>query len=223
MQPLCDVIAVAARPSPLSLVQVEEVREELERCSEHVAFDVVTIETVGDRDRTTSLRTMEKTDFFTHEIDKSLFDGRCRIAIHSAKDLPDPLAIGLQLVALTRGVDSSDVLVLSKGVVESALNDERIVVATSSQRREDVVRESYPRLRFCDVRGNVGERIAQLDAGKFDALVVAMAALIRLGLCEELNTVPLPGETASGQGRLAVVAREGDREMEELFQQIDVR
>ena len=116
-----------------------------------------------------------------------LLKGECRLAIHSAKDLPDPLPKGLCLAALTKGVDSSDSLVFREG--------EKLppngVVATSSERREECVRLLYPDARFVDLRGNIQQRLSLLIQGRVDGVVVAEAALIRLGLTH-LNRIKLP-------------------------------
>src|SRR6185503_13101260 len=143
------------------------------------------------------------------EIDALLLQGGCRIAIHSAKDLPEPLPAGLKLVALTRGVDPSDALVFLKPLPCNAL------IGTSSERRAATIRDVYPTFRCIDVRGTIQQRLALLEERVLDGLVVAEAALIRLQL--QPNRIPLPGQTAPQQGRLAVVAREDDTEMQELF------
>ncbi len=202
------LIKVGARSSTLSRRQVEEVRAEFP----YVKFDPIFVKTHGDRDRATSLRALEKTDFFTREIDEMLLRGECRIAIHSAKDLPEPLPKGLELITLTKGVDPSDSLVLRK---EEHLS-EGFVVATSSVRREEMVREILDDVRFVDIRGTIEERLAKLENKEFDGVVIAEAALIRLGLTR-LNRIRLPGETTPLQGRLAILARSGDKEMSSLF------
>jgi hydroxymethylbilane synthase len=187
---------------------VQEVYEEL-RVHHDVLFEPIWIQTAGDRDLTISLRTLDKTDFFTREIDALLLQGGCRIAIHSAKDLPEPLPEGLKLVALTRGVDPSDALVF----VEPLLPNARI--GASSARREAVVRALYPTCLCIDIRGTIQQRLALLEERVIDGLVVAEAALIRLGL--KIHRIALPGPTAPMQGRLAVIAHADDIEMQELF------
>jgi hydroxymethylbilane synthase len=205
-------ITVGARSSPLSKKQVEEVYGELKALHPHVVFRPIYVETMGDRDRTTSLRTLDKTDFFTRDIDQMLLKKECRIAIHSAKDLPEPLPKGIVLAALTKGIDCSDSLVLR----QNAPIPKGGVVATSSERREQSVRQLFPDVRFVDIRGNIQERLAKLTNGEVDGVVIAEAALIRLGLTH-LNRLRLPGEAALLQGRLAVTVREGDHQMLELF------
>lgn len=174
----------------------------------HLLFAPIFIKTSGDCDRTTSLRTLDKSDFFTREIDEMLLKGECRLAIHSAKDLPEPLPKGLKLVALTKGVDPSDSLVLRQGEQLGA----KKIVATSSVRREEMVRLLFPDVDFVDIRGTIGERLAKLEKGEVDGVVIAEAALIRLELTH-LNRISLPGETAPFQGRLAIIARADDHEI----------
>src|ERR1700733_9238273 len=105
-------LPVGARGSPLSQKQVAEVLTELRQFHPATQFVPVWITTTGDQDLKTSLRNLEKTDFFTKEIDERQNAGDFRISIHSAKDLPEPLHPGLTIVALTKGQDPSDVLVL---------------------------------------------------------------------------------------------------------------
>ncbi|MCP5469462.1 MAG: hydroxymethylbilane synthase [Chlamydiales bacterium] len=200
-------IKIGARSSLLSRKQVEEVFNELQ-----VPYEPIWIETTGDRDLKSSLRTLDKTNFFTKELDEGLLAGEFRVAVHSAKDLPDPIPEGLEVIALTKGVDSSDSLVLRE--------EERLragmVIATSSQRREENVAQLQEGLLFVDIRGSIRQRLDRLYEKKVDGVVIAEAALIRLGLLH-LNRITIPGKTSPLQGRLAVIARKGDEAMRELF------
>lgn len=217
-----QTISVGTRSSPLALVQVHEILEAIHQHNPHVHFEVICVETSGDADQITSLRSIrEKSDFFTREIDELQAHGGCRIAIHSAKDLPEPLHPSLTLVALTKGVDPSDVLVIPDGeTLESLPSGAQI--ATSSERREDAVRCLREDLRFVDIRGPIEKRLAELDYGRVDGVVIAEAALIRLGLTS-LNRIVLPGPTAPLQGQLAILARKDDAEMATLFAALDCR
>lgn len=214
-------IVAGARKSPLSRAQFEEIKRDLSFCRPEVRLDSHFLETSGDLDRKTSLRSLGKTDFFTKEIDRLVLAGKCRVGIHSAKDLPEPLAEGLVLVALTRGLDPSDVVVLRKGEALNSL-PAGARIATSSARREEAVSALRDDFAFVDLRGTIGERIALLERGEADGVVVAEAALIRLGLLH-LNRVVIPGETVPFQGQLAVVARNDDLQMREIFECLDSR
>lgn len=182
---------VGARSSPLSRAQVAEIKREL-----NIDFDVVWVETTGDKDKITSLRNMEKTDFFTRELDELLLSGKIDAAIHSAKDLPDPLPDGLYIEYLSVGLDPRDSLVFQEPVR---------VVATSSSRREEAVKEFYPDCKIVDLRGTIHERLARVGRD-VDGVVVAECALIRLGL-DHLPRKILLGPTAYLQGKLALLRR----------------
>lgn len=212
-----DEILVGARASPLSRAQFQE----LERLLPSLSFRPLFVETTGDLDQKTSLRTLDKTDFFTKEIDALLLSGACRIAVHSAKDLPDPLPKGIHMAALTRGVDSSDSLVLHPGQSLETLKANPLI-ATSSAKRELAVSALLPQAQFCDIRGTIGKRLEKLQSGSIDGIVIAEAALIRLGLTH-LNRIKLPGTSTQLQGQLAILARTNDQPMQELFAPFDVR
>jgi hydroxymethylbilane synthase len=141
------------------------------------------------------LRDIGKTDFFTRELDQMLLRGEIDAAIHSAKDLPEPLPKGLVVALITKGVDPRDCLVIKREPVR--------LVAASSLRREEAVRAIFPDCQCVDVRGTIHERLEK----EVDGVVVAEAALIRLKITD-LNRLFLPGPTAPMQGRLAIVCRE---------------
>lgn len=216
-------ILIGARSSPLSRVQVYEVVETItqQHPELEMVFCPIWIDTIGDFDKKSSLRDKDKTDFFTRQIDQALLSGSCRIAVHAAKDLPEPLPAGITLIALTTGVDPADVLVLPAGVM--ALNElpNSPLIATSSLRREQAVRCILPTARFCDIRGTIAERLEFLDSGACEGLVVAEAALIRLQISRK--RIILQGASAPMQGRLAVLALQADKEMQQLFSSIDSR
>ncbi len=215
------IVPIGARPSSLSKAQVKEILENLQSHYPQVTFEIYYLSTLGDRDQVTSLRSLERTDFFTKDIDQWVLEGQGRVGIHSAKDLPLSLTSGLKIFCLTRGVDSSDSLVLRpQETLDSLPVGARI--ATSSIRREETVRQMRKDLSFSDLRGTIEQRLAKLETGEADGIVVAEAALIRLGLTH-LNRLRLPGPTAEGQGQLAVVGRHEDRELQALFACLDIR
>ncbi|MES2345174.1 MAG: hydroxymethylbilane synthase [Chlamydiota bacterium] len=215
------LIKVGSRGSALARSQVEEVFQEIVRIHPDVLFDPLWITTAGDKDLQTSLKLLDKTDFFTKEIDALLLSHRCRIAIHSAKDLPEPLPEGLFLGALTKGVDPSDVLVFRDNETLDTL-PLGARIGTSSIRREEMITLLRSDLVCVDIRGPVEERLALLDKSVFDGVIMAEAALVRLGL-QGRNRLVLPGPTAQLQGQLAVIMRKEDDEMRVLFMVIDSR
>lgn len=214
-------ISVGARSSPLSRAQVQEILKALRSFYPSIEFTISYFDTIGDLDQKTSLRDLDKTNFFTKEIDEAILQKKCQIGIHSAKDLPDPIPDGLQLICLTKGVDCSDVLVLRDGETLQTLPPHSRI-ATSSIRRENIVKLLRNDFIFLDLRGTIHQRLALLEKKQADGVVVAEAALIRLGLTH-LNRIRLPGTTVEGQGQLAIIARKDDTRMQTLFACLDVR
>ncbi|MBS0624990.1 MAG: hydroxymethylbilane synthase [Verrucomicrobia bacterium] len=194
-------VLAGARSSPLSRAQAAEVQKLLP-----FELEFIYVETLGDKDKKTSLRTLEKTDFFTRELDEMLLEKKIRLAVHSAKDLPDPIPEGLSIAAITPGLDARDSLVFRPPMPA------RPRIATSSVRREETVRALFPDAIFSDLRGTISERLSLLEQGEVDGLVIAEAALIRLNLTH-LHRIHLPGETHPLQGKLALLIHADDDEM----------
>ncbi len=213
-----DTIITCARTSPLSRIQVAEVLHELQNFHPHIRFEPIWVSTTGDKDQKTSLMDLEKSNFFTKELDDMVIDRQCRIAIHSAKDLPSPLPKGLQIVAITKGLDPRDALVFRTPHTLDSLPSQAII-GTSSRRRQELISKRRSDLRFYDVRGAIHKRLQLLDEGIVDALLIAECALIRLGLTHLPREI-FDDETVRHQGQLAVVARDDDFEMKQLFADI---
>ena len=174
-----------------------------------VIWELLATKTKGDKDLLTSLMLMDKTNFFTQELDEALLQKRCDVVIHSAKDMPDPLPEGLTLAHLTESIDPRDVLVYNE-------ETEAPHIGVSSPRRVDAIKTLYPKATYSDIRGTINHRLAQLDNGDFDGVVMAEAALVRLRLNRKRKY--LNCEAAPLQGQLALVCREGDTETKQLLE-----
>jgi len=212
------LIKLGTRSSPLALKQVEEIKKRMEK----VNFEVIEIATKGDKDKTTPLHEFEGSDFFTHEIERALIEGRIDAALHSAKDLETELPEELTLAAVTASIDPFDSLVSVGGVTLDKLPSGSRV-GTSSQSRKDAIKRFRPDLIVKDIRGNVDERIKKLDKGEYEAIIVANAALIRLGLESRVSQV-LPFSVVKShplQGKLAVQVRKKREDLINLFEVID--
>lgn len=190
---------VGCRRSRLSVKQVEE----FIRYFPEQKFEIFYFDTTGDRDKTTPISDIEGSDFFTDTIDKALLEGTIDIAVHSAKDLPDKLPDGITIPFMTRSIYPYDVLV---GRLFSGAR-----VGTSSKRRKEQLKKYRPDIYILDIRGNIDERLEKLDSGEYDAIVVAGAGLIRLGLEGRIAQV-LPFQPHPLQGSLAVTVRKTDYE-----------
>lgn len=181
-----------------------------------MAFEVIPLSTPGDRDHATDLRTSPP-DFFTRDIDEAILAGRLDCGLHSAKDLPASMPDTLDWVWLPWREDPRDALVLPAGACMSALPPQPRI-GVSSVRREQYARRRFPHARLLSIRGSMDDRLAQLDGGAYDLVIMAGAALVRLGLAARINEwIPrreLP--TPDGQGVLALTFRAGDPALQRL-------
>ena len=211
---------MGARASPLSIIQVDEVLNIIKPYRPDLIFQKLFIKTTGDIDTTTPLWDVESDDFFTRELDQLLLDGSVRITIHSAKDLPKILHKGLSLLALTKGVDQRDSLVMRPGDTISTL-PHCARIGTSSLRRIQMIPNLRPDFIPFSIRGTIHDRLNLLLEGRVDALIIAQAAIIRLSLTS-LNHEILAFPAEPLQGQLAVVGKSDDTDMAKLFHKIDV-
>ncbi len=210
------VLNAGTRPSSLALTQTRAALDRLEGMLEDIAFEMIPITSVGDTDRTTDLRE-SPADFFTRELDTALLKGDIDLAVHSAKDLPDPMPAGIDWFWLPWREEPRDALVLPAGKHVADLPDAP-VIGVSSERREAYCRRRFPNAIQKNIRGNIEERIAQVDDGSFDLVVMAAAALLRLGIADRISEwIPLDAlEVPEGQGYLAVTFRAGDERLKAL-------
>ncbi len=200
------------RGSVLALRQTGDALERIGRLVPGLAFEIVAVSTPGDRDRQLDLRESPE-DFFTRDLDDMLLAGNIDCAVHSAKDLPERLATGIDWFWLPWSEDPRDVVVLPHGT--HALPPEPFRIGVSSSRREAYCRQHFPQAEMLSVRGNIQERLAQLDAGDYDMLIMAAAALHRLDLTGRIHSYISLDEMVvpAGQGRLALTFREGDPQL----------
>lgn len=197
---------IGTRKSRLALKQVDEILCDLRRLYLDMEFDIVTIDTYGDRDKRTPISDIEGTDFFTREIDEAILKGEIDFAVHSAKDLPDKLTGGLEIALITPSIDPYDCLVSKHGLRLDEL-PRGAKIGTSSLRRKTQLKKYREDFEICDIRGNIEERLGKMDNNNFDGIVIAAAGLVRLGL-EHRITERIPFEILRPhplQGSLAVV------------------
>lgn len=202
-------IVIASRRSRLALWQSEHVAAELRRLHPRCEVSVLGITTRGDQILDRPLTLVGGKGLFVKELEAALEDGRADIAVHSAKDVPMQMPQGFCLAAITARGDARDCLVSNRKEDLDALPAGSIV-GTSSLRREAQLRERYPTLQFGALRGNLDTRLAKLDRGEYDAIVLAAAGLQRLGLAARIGALIEPELSlpAPGQGALAIECRE---------------
>jgi hydroxymethylbilane synthase len=209
-------IRIASRKSPLAMVQTEWVRDELVKAFPDITFEIASMSTKGDIILDSPLAKIGDKGLFTKELEVQMLDGNADFAVHSLKDLPTNLPEGLMLGCITEREDPADALVVHEKFKQYQLETlpEGAVIGTSSLRRLAQLRHHYPHLRFKDVRGNLNTRLAKLDSGEYDGLILAYAGLHRLGFADRIHQ-SIPSEIslhAVGQGALGIECREGDAE-----------
>lgn len=194
------VLRLATRGSALARAQSGLAAAALHARS-GAATELVIVSTGGDRNQSTPIEQMEGQGWFTAEIERALLDGRADIAVHSAKDLPTEPTPGLEVIALLPRADARDALVTRGGGLEAL--PQGATVGSSSARRAALLGGIRPDLRCVPIRGNVDTRLAKLDRGEVDALLVAAAGLDRLGLSARVTErldprwfVPAPAQGA---------------------------
>jgi len=204
-------LRIGTRASQLALWQAQRVRELLHSQPGAPAVELVHIRTQGDQQRDVPLWRVGGRAFFTREIDQALLAGEIDVAVHSLKDLPTQLEPGIALAATLVRADPRDALVSRSGAgLERLPQGARI--GTSSLRRRAFIARTRPDAQLVDLRGNVPTRLERLQAGDYDAIVLAAAGLERLGLAAEITERLAPEQfpPAVSQGIIGVCARAGD-------------
>ncbi|NWN92811.1 hydroxymethylbilane synthase [Marinobacter adhaerens] len=211
-------LRIATRSSALALWQAEFIKSELERLHDNVAVELVKIKTQGDKILDVPLAKIGGKGLFVKELEEAMLDGRADLAVHSMKDVPMAFPEGLGLVAYCKREDPTDAFVSNHFDNVDAL-PHGAIVGTASLRRESQLRAYRPDLEIRVLRGNVNTRLAKLDAGDYDAIVLASSGLKRLGFDDRIrysmpDTISLP---AVGQGALGIECRLSDHELRDLL------
>ncbi len=213
---------IGSRKSELALVQTHWVHGQLQKHHPNLEFAIQTMETQGDIILDVALAKIGDKGLFTKELELGMIQGQIDLAVHSLKDLPTRLPEGLMLGVITERENPADALVLSEKLAGTPLAalPEGTVVGTSSLRRLAQLRHHFPQLEFKDVRGNLNTRMAKLDAGQYDALILAVAGLERLGMANRISEVIASEYSlhAVGQGALGIECRANDPALRERLQ-----
>ena len=218
-------IRIGSRKSQLALVQTYWVQKQLQTHYPDRQFEVQTMSTQGDKILDVALSKIGDKGLFTKELELGMLNQEIDFAVHSLKDLPTRLPEGLVLGCVTERENPADAL-----VVHEKHQDKQIetlpagaVIGTSSLRRLAQLRYHFPHFTFKDIRGNLNTRLAKLDAGEYDALILAAAGLQRLEMSDRIHQI-LPPEVslhAVGQGALGIECRSQDTEVLELLKVIE--
>ena len=218
-------IRIGSRKSQLALVQTYWVREQLQKYFPDRTFEIETMSTQGDKILDVALSKIGDKGLFTKELEVGMLSHEIDFAVHSLKDLPTQLPNGLVLGVVTERENPADALVVHAKHQDKQIDTlpEGAVVGTSSLRRLAQLRHHFPYLTFKDIRGNLNTRLSKLDAGEYDAIILAVAGLQRLGMSDRIHQV-LPPEIslhAVGQGALGIECRADDTEVLSLLKVIE--
>ena len=211
-------LRIATRQSPLALWQAEYVKKELQKAHPDLLVELVPMVTKGDIILDTPLSKVGGKGLFVKELEQALIENRADIAVHSMKDVTVDFPEGLGLVTICKREDPRDAF------VSHLYNDiqdlpQGAIVGTSSLRRQCQLRAMRPDLNVKDLRGNLGTRLAKLDNGEYDAILLAAAGLKRLGLQKRIQTEIEPEEVlpAVGQGAVGIECRLDDERVRALL------
>jgi hydroxymethylbilane synthase len=200
-------LIIGSRGSKLALWQAEQARSRLQSLNPQLDVHIEIIKTTGDV-KNDPLSVIGGKGVFTKELEDALLDGRIDMAVHSLKDLPTILPDGLSIAAICEREDARDALVLRAGTENGSLLHlpHGAVVGTSSQRRLAQLKALRSDVLVRDLRGNVDTRIRKLDEGQYDAVILASAGLVRLGLQDRISARIAISEMlpAVGQGAIAI-------------------
>ncbi len=215
---MTQCLRIATRKSPLALWQANHIRQRLQQLHPGLEVELLPMSTRGDKILDTPLAKVGGKGLFVKELEHALLDGRADLAVHSMKDVPVSFPTGLGLTVICEREDPRDAWVSPRYPdVESLPAGAR--VGTSSLRRQCQLRARRPDLQVLDLRGNVNSRLAKLDAGEFDAIILAASGLMRLELGARITrllpvTESLP---ANGQGALGIECRLADTGLHRLL------
>jgi hydroxymethylbilane synthase len=208
------VIRIATRKSALALWQAEYVKQKLIDAHPDIVIELVPMSTKGDKILDTPLAKIGGKGLFIKELEVAMSEGRADIAVHSMKDVPIDFPPGFGLHAICERENPFDAFVSNIFDSIDALPDGAIV-GTSSLRRQCQLRSARPDLQIRDLRGNVNTRLAKLDEGQYDAIILAAAGLIRLDMQDRIKAhitaeFSLP---AVGQGAVGIECRNDDTDL----------
>ncbi|PJG83248.1 hydroxymethylbilane synthase [Caviibacterium pharyngocola] len=215
---MTNLLKIATRQSPLALWQADYVKDRLQALYPDLRVELVPMVTKGDVILDTPLAKIGGKGLFVKELEHALLNGDADIAVHSMKDVPMQFPAGLGLSVICQREDPRDAFV-SNSYRTLAELPQGAVVGTSSLRRQCQLKTLHPDLDIRSLRGNVGTRLSKLDNGDYDAIILASAGLIRLGLRERIASfidtqISLP---AAGQGAVGIECRIDDQRVQDLL------
>lgn len=214
---MLKTLRIATRKSPLALWQAEHVADRLRSAHSELRVELVKMVTRGDKILDAPLAKVGGKGLFVKELEQGMLEGAADIAVHSMKDVPAELPEGLHLSAILAREDPRDALVSRRFPGLEALPAEARL-GTSSLRRQCQIKRRFPRSEIIPLRGNVGTRLEKLETEGLDAIILAAAGLLRLGMGDRITQTLTPEDSlpAVGQGAIGIESRVEDEEVNRL-------
>lgn len=215
---MAEIIRIATRTSPLALWQAEHVAAQLTALHSDLQVELVGMTTRGDKILDSPLSRIGGKGLFVKELEVGMLEGIADIAVHSMKDVPMEFPEGLHLAVIMEREDPRDAFV-SNTYSSLAELPAGAVVGTCSLRRQMQLLARYPHLKTKDLRGNINTRLAKLDNGEYDAIILAAAGLIRMKFEARITAYLSPEQSlpAVGQGAIGIECRVNDPRVESLL------
>jgi hydroxymethylbilane synthase len=215
---MSKTLKIATRQSPLALWQAEHVKAELEKFHPGLKVELLKMVTQGDKILDVPLAKIGGKGLFIKELEVAMQEGRADIAVHSMKDVPAEMPEGFELAVILESDDPRDAFVSNTYARFEDL-PQGAVLGTASLRRMAQAQALRPDLQIKSLRGNVGTRLGKLDAGEYDAIILAAAGLKRLGLHERIRheIAPEVSLPAVAQGAVGIECRAGDEKIKALL------
>lgn len=212
------VIHLGTRGSRLAVTQSEFIKRRIMALNPDVDIKLMTIKTTADKFRTAPLYRIGGKGLFLKEIEDALLARKVDLAVHSMKDVPGEIPEGLEIRAITERMDPRDALISKEPLPSFEHLPKHARVATSSLRRASQLRHVRPDIEVLPIRGNLDTRLRKLTSEKLDAIVLAMAGLLRMNI-KNIHLLPMDTSfclPAAGQGSLGIEVRKGDPEVQDL-------
>ena len=218
-----EKLRIATRQSALALWQANHIKSLLESAHAELQCEIIGMTTLGDRNKSSPLSQMGGKGVFVKELETALLDGSADIAVHSMKDVPGELPRGLAITSIVERASPQDAFVSNRFASLADL-PKGSRVGSSSLRRVRQLQLAYPGLEFIELRGNVDTRLRKLDDGEYDAVILAVAGLTRLGLANRVREaiatdICIP---AAGQGAVGIESRSSDQRVYNLITKLAV-
>jgi len=212
------VIHLGTRGSRLAVIQSEYIKRRIMALNPDVNIKLLTIKTTADKFRTTPLYRIGGKGLFLKEIEDALLEGKVDLAVHSMKDVPAEIPEGLEIAAITERMDPRDALISKEPLPSVEHLPKNARVATSSLRRASQLRHVRPDIEVVPIRGNLDTRLRKITTENLDAIVLAMAGILRINV-KDIHLLPMDPNLclpAAGQGSLGIEVRKEDAEVRNL-------